>query len=370
LQHLPVLQTVFTGDDVLGFPQRDIRFEDFSFRTLGQARQRYFDALNGIQVAGLNGLQQRFSLGLEVPEVGLGGKLLGESGWLHNQLPMRLAKDQRLYLGKPSRHPRQRTVGANHKPGGIAGTARRERLCRSIRPDYVQGVGSLGDTVPELNLVPVVGEITLGQFDVLRVGHGLPEGDGFLRETAIGEGDDKRGARLEDAVDPAKGIEGAGHVLDRDSTGDRVEDLILKRQAGLVIQVVHDPLVQLGIVRHFFGVHPQADDALGIQVERQMGAPAAHQVEIYPTQVKVFSQKTSQRCNSLVVDMDDFAWLAIKEGVVALVGPLKTLIGEVLRIYQLNSSEMRYWYWQSAGASQRNPSVSASAGPGQQHRTP
>ncbi len=66
--------------------------------------------------------------------------------------------------------------------------------------------------------------------------------------------------------------------------------------------------------------------------------------------------------------MDDFAWLAIKEGVVALVGPLKTLIREVLRIYQLNISEMRYWYWQSAGASQRNLSVSASAGPGQHIR--
>ena len=32
---------------------------------------------------------------------------LSENGWLHNQLPMKLAEGQRLYLGKPSRHPRQ-----------------------------------------------------------------------------------------------------------------------------------------------------------------------------------------------------------------------------------------------------------------------
>ena len=32
---------------------------------------------------------------------------LSENGWLHNQQPMKLAEGQRLYLGKPSRHPRQ-----------------------------------------------------------------------------------------------------------------------------------------------------------------------------------------------------------------------------------------------------------------------
>lgn len=32
---------------------------------------------------------------------------LSEGGWLHNYCPMLLAKGQRMYLGRPSRHPRQ-----------------------------------------------------------------------------------------------------------------------------------------------------------------------------------------------------------------------------------------------------------------------
>jgi len=44
-----------------------------------QTRQRRLDALNGIQIAGLKSRQQRFGLGLEVPEIRLGGKLLRHS---------------------------------------------------------------------------------------------------------------------------------------------------------------------------------------------------------------------------------------------------------------------------------------------------
>lgn len=32
---------------------------------------------------------------------------LSEGGWLHNQIPMKLAKDEVLTFGKPSRHARQ-----------------------------------------------------------------------------------------------------------------------------------------------------------------------------------------------------------------------------------------------------------------------
>ena len=32
---------------------------------------------------------------------------LSDGGWLHNRMPMKLAKGERLYLGKPSRHRRQ-----------------------------------------------------------------------------------------------------------------------------------------------------------------------------------------------------------------------------------------------------------------------
>jgi hypothetical protein len=32
---------------------------------------------------------------------------LSERGWLHNNIPMQLAADEKLYYGKPSRHPRQ-----------------------------------------------------------------------------------------------------------------------------------------------------------------------------------------------------------------------------------------------------------------------
>lgn len=32
---------------------------------------------------------------------------LSEGGWLHNHIPMKLAKGEKLHFGKPSRHPRQ-----------------------------------------------------------------------------------------------------------------------------------------------------------------------------------------------------------------------------------------------------------------------
>ena len=33
---------------------------------------------------------------------------LSEGGWLHNSMPMKLAPDEKLWLGKPSAHARQR----------------------------------------------------------------------------------------------------------------------------------------------------------------------------------------------------------------------------------------------------------------------
>ncbi|MCD6284574.1 MAG: carbon-nitrogen hydrolase family protein [Anaerolineae bacterium] len=32
---------------------------------------------------------------------------LSEGGWIHNQMPMKLARDERLHFGEPSEHPRQ-----------------------------------------------------------------------------------------------------------------------------------------------------------------------------------------------------------------------------------------------------------------------
>jgi hypothetical protein len=60
--------------------------------------------------------------------------------------------------------------------------------------------------------------------------------------------------------------------------------------------------------------------------------------------LQVFSQKTGQRRNGPSVDMDDFASLAIKEGVIALVGPLETLSRKVLGVDQsIIPSQMRIW---------------------------
>ena len=32
---------------------------------------------------------------------------LSEGGWIHNRMPMKLAKNEKLHFGKPSKHPRQ-----------------------------------------------------------------------------------------------------------------------------------------------------------------------------------------------------------------------------------------------------------------------
>ena len=170
----------------------------------------------------------------------------------------------------------------------------------------------------------MITKITGDELNVLRIGQSQPEGNRFLREATIGKRDYARSTRLEGPIDLGKKIEWASHVLNRNRTGNRVESLVRKRQLGIGIQIVHHPLIQLRIIRHLLGIHSQTDHATRAETGWQVGPPTTHQIQIDPTGWHSLGQKIAQRRNDPVVNMNDLARLAIKEGIIARVIAVKT----------------------------------------------
>src|SRR5262249_37428634 len=97
-------------------------------------------------------------------------------------------------------------------------------------------------------------EIRRHQVSVLPVVEHTPDGHCLGREHAIREDYYKRSTWTQDTPDLLEDGDGLRNVLDRHGQYHRIERVGIEGQVWVRIDVVHDIGVQIGIVRHLFGI--------------------------------------------------------------------------------------------------------------------
>ena len=140
----------------------------------------------------------------------------------------------------------------------------------------------------------------------------------------------KGAAGLEYSVDVPKDGHRLREVLDRDGDRHRVEGLILEGKPRVGVQVMDDPIAQLGVLGHLDRVEAEAHRP-SLELLGQMGPPAAHQVQYHAVQGQDPGEELSDRGDGVVVYVDDKTGALVEQPAVALVLSAKELGGKTLR---------------------------------------
>ena len=87
-------------------------------------------------------------------------------------------------------------------------------------------------------------------------------------------------------------------------------------------------MVKLRVLRHFHSVQPQAYQLLLHEVVRQVGAPAAHQIQDEAVMGQGFTEELADGLNGVIVNVYQQSRLLVEQGVVGLVLSLEELWAE------------------------------------------
>src|SRR3712207_1428501 len=127
--------------------------------------------------------------------------------------------------------------------------------------------------------VPGLFEVALDEAHVALIVELVPDGYRFTGEATVGEGDHHRSSYPEHPPDLAQHLNRPHQIIYRDANPYPDELPAPEWQLWCTVQVLDYVLIVPVVPSQLYLVHPQADDALVLDLRRQVADPAAHQIE-------------------------------------------------------------------------------------------
>ena len=160
---------------------------------------------------------------------------------------------------------------------------------------------------------------------MLKVPRHTPETDGFRGETSVGEYDNKRSPFSQNTTGLAEYLAGMDDILDADNTDGCIELAVPERKHWAPVEIVHDELVQLGILFHLSPVHPEPHDVSSRFSLRQVGTPAAHKIQDSSPDWQGLLEQDANGVDRCRVNVGAQSWNRIEQGIILGIFPVKGL---------------------------------------------